>query len=84
MNTNKNANRHLNAENELVVTRGEVKQVRGMKRYKLLVISEVSHGDEKYSTGTTINKIAMTPSGGRRSLLSPGEQAVRYRIVKLI
>lgn len=60
---------------------GRAKQRRGRKRYKLPGIREINHGDEKYSTGTTVRKIVMTPVGDRWSLLSPGEQTVRYTIV---
>lgn len=46
-----NKNRLINTGNKLVVARGEgarrwVKQVKGLKRYKLPVIKYVSHGDE--------------------------------------
>ena len=44
---------YLNTENKLVVARGEVGEgtgkIHGIKRYKLPVIKQISHGDEKYS-----------------------------------
>lgn len=35
------------------------KRDKGDKRYKLLVIKSISHGDVKYGMGNVVNKIVM-------------------------
>ena len=54
----------LNTKKKLVASRREVggrisKIVKRIKRYKLLVIKYISHGDIQYSIGTIVSKIVI-------------------------
>ena len=42
-----------------------VKQVRVIKRYKLSVTKQMSHKDEMYSVGNTVNDNVISLSGDR-------------------
>ena len=46
---------------------------KGIKKYKLVVIVQNSHGDANYSTGNIANNIVITIYGTRWILKLPGE-----------
>ena len=81
----------INTMNKLVIAgRGEwVKQMKEIKKYKLPVMKHISHRDEKYNIGNTINNILITLYGDRVttlqmvSLYGNGWQALyKYRLVQ--
>ena len=47
----KNRNRLIDAENKLMVTRGEANQEHGVIRYKLLYVKQISNKGIFYSKG---------------------------------
>ena len=61
---NKKENKLIDTENRLVVARREGdgwwdKQVKVIKRYKILVIKSISHGDLMYIMVTIVNNIVL-------------------------
>ena len=43
---------------------GNGKQDKGMKKYRHIVIKQISHGDVIYSTGIVVNSIVLSLYGG--------------------
>ena len=64
-----------------LVAEGEGK---GIKRYKLPVIKQRSHRDEKYSTGNIVSRIVTGCMVTEGDYIYCGEHFIMYRIVESI